>query len=48
LIGPQNPSGQTIGRASKLLAEFSALHPCATKQFAVLLLRHALTPLLDD
>jgi len=31
-----------------LLAEFSALHPRATKQLAVLLLRHALTPLLDD
>ncbi|SIF15293.1 Uncharacterised protein [Mycobacteroides abscessus subsp. abscessus] len=31
-----------------LLAEFSALHAGATKQLAVLLLGHTLTPLLDD
>jgi hypothetical protein len=30
-----------------LLAEFSALHPSATQQFAVLFLRHTLAPLLD-
>ena len=39
---------QPIDGALKLLAEFSALHPGATKQLAMLLLRHALTPLLDD
>jgi hypothetical protein len=30
-----------------LLAKFSALHPGAAKQLAVLFLRHTLAPLLD-
>jgi hypothetical protein len=31
-----------------LLTEFSTLNPGTTQQLAVLLLRHALAPLLDD
>ena len=36
------------GGRPRLLTEFSALNPGAAQQFAVLLLRHALAPLLDD
>jgi len=37
-----------IGVRAALLTEFSALHPSATQQLSMLLLGHALTPLLDD
>jgi hypothetical protein len=37
----------TVCAGFGLLTEFSALHPGATQQFAVLLLRHTLAPLLD-
>src|SRR5690606_32463169 len=36
-----------IGQAQGLLAEFTTLHSGAAEQLAVLLLRHALTALLD-
>jgi hypothetical protein len=37
----------TVCAAQGLLAEFSTLNSGATQQFAMLLFRHALAPLLD-
>ncbi|AEF34497.1 conserved hypothetical protein [Mycolicibacter sinensis] len=43
-----SPARDPGAGSAELLTEFSALHPGTAKQLAVLLLRHALAPLLDD
>jgi hypothetical protein len=45
----EKPAEMSAGseRKESSLTEFSALHPSATQQLAVLLLRHALAALLD-
>jgi hypothetical protein len=45
----QNPPTfrRVLREKENSLTEFSALHPSATQQLAVLLLRHALAALLD-
>jgi hypothetical protein len=40
-------AGRSGSAPGELLPEFSALHPGAAKQLAVLLLRHSFAPLLD-